>query len=214
MVEPTHYSSGSNSNKSKKAAENGEVAKREPLKPIIVGKAVVKKESVGRKFLHSFAGDSLQSTAEHLVFNVVVPNTKTLISDLIRMGVDRILFGESGRNYSSATARFNGGTTYSGMYKGGTTTTPTPATPSTPQRERGKNIIFDSRADASAVLDQLQMILDQYSQVWVRDLYELVDISPAYTDEHLGWRDLSSAKIVFIGPQEHLLDLPLPERID
>jgi hypothetical protein len=56
-------------------------------------------------------------------------------------------------------------------------------------------------------------LLDRYQHVSVSDLYNLLDLTPAYTDANWGWYDLSGAKVRRIS-SGYLLDLSQPEPLD
>lgn len=57
-------------------------------------------------------------------------------------------------------------------------------------------IIFDTKADAEKVLEQMQAILDDYGYVRIQDFYNLCGISSEYDREgDWGWTTLNNSEI-------------------
>lgn len=75
-------------------------------------------------------------------------------------------------------------------------------------------IVLSSRGEAEEVLDQLIEIISQYQQASVSDLYAMVGISPAYTDQKYGWTDLRGANAQPVRGGSYLLNLPQPHPLD
>lgn len=73
-------------------------------------------------------------------------------------------------------------------------------------------IMFASRSEAEAVLNNLISICDLRGVATVGDQYDLTGISKTYTDENWGWRDLRNVRVVRT-PIGYVLDLPKPEDI-
>ena len=58
------------------------------------------------------------------------------------------------------------------------------------------DIILDNRGEAEEVLLRMDEIVATYGTVSVADLYDLVGITGAYTDNKYGWTDIRSASVV------------------
>lgn len=147
-----------------------------------------------------------------MIFDVVIPTVKDTIMDLFNMA----FYGESYGNRNTRSSRrgyyTNERTSYSSYYK------------SERDRERDyrrnrrsndvPEIIVDSRADAQDVLEEMNNLIDEYDDVSVGDLNQIVGITGTPQDEKWGWYDISSARIKKVGPREYLVDLPRPKPLD
>lgn len=58
------------------------------------------------------------------------------------------------------------------------------------------DIFFNSKADATEVLDALKAVLNKYGFVMLIDLYDLVGIVGNFEDSKWGWDDLASAVVI------------------
>ena len=56
------------------------------------------------------------------------------------------------------------------------------------------SIILNTRSEAEDVLLALQDIIDTYSMASVADLYDLVGVIGAYTDNKYGWTDITGSR--------------------
>ena len=77
------------------------------------------------------------------------------------------------------------------------------------------DIIFETRADAELVLDQLEAVINQYQVASVADLYDRAGITPprGYTTNKYGWTDIRTAKVARIR-DGYILQLPRTVQID
>ena len=59
-----------------------------------------------------------------------------------------------------------------------------------------EGIVFDTKADAEEVLEQMQELIDKYGCVCIQDFYDLCGLSDKYHSEgKWGWTTLSDASI-------------------
>ncbi len=178
----------SNSFKSKEQQKTAGSSKK--VDGVISGSASRKKRSEAKKFADVFIQEDVSNVKSYILMDVLVPAVKKALSDIVKDGVDMILYGETNRNRKNGnTSRVN----YRGYY----------------DREerrdrpssRGRDyldydeIIFDARGDAEAVLDAMNDIIDQYGIVSVADLYDLANLDhPPYTMNKYGWTNIAGAK--------------------
>lgn len=192
-----------NSNKSK---QQQPPVKKE-LKQIAKGK--VKKQSLSKKFADTFISDDAQTVKEHVIFDVVVPAVKDIISDIVTSSVDIILFGESGGRSRKGRGRYT--SSYQDFYN----------------RSRKRNreedrktrnyrspvtVELDSKEECNEVRDAMMDLIEQYEQATVGDLNEIVGVSGTSTDEDFGWTNLANARV----KREHgewVLELPRPKEL-
>lgn len=194
-----------NSHKSKAGPE------KEPKKveKVVSGEVVQRKKPLGRKIADTFTGDDMQSVGGYILFEVMLPAAKTMISDAVSQGIERLLFGDSrprGRtNYTS----------YNRMSGSSATRKDEPRTISRHARATHDfdEIVVESRGEAAAVLDQLTELIDRYNVATVNDLYELVGITGTFADDKWGWTDLRSASVRRVR-DGYLLDLPRTSPLD
>lgn len=198
---------GPNSQKSKAPAPAEEPR---VVGPVISGAAVERKESLRKKFFQAYAGDSAQSVGNYLLMDVVVPGTKNLISDLVKQGIDRLLYGGS-RPTQGVRSGVGGG--YGKFFNGGANQNQ-PQQQSQPVVRQAQpafgEIYLQSRSDAELVIDELRALIEAYGNAKVANLYSLVGITGNFTDQSLGWTNLSRAGVIQIR-EGYLLDLPKPE---
>jgi hypothetical protein len=200
-------------NSQKKKQTEEQKANREPLKKAITGEVVQRKESLGSKLAASFKGDDSRTVGQYILFEVAVPAFKQFISDAGREALDRLLYGnDAGPRRSSGSG--GGRTNYGGMAKSSRRDEPARALS---QRARASHdfseIILAERPDAEKVLDDLRASVDQYGSCTVSDLYSLVGITGAFTDDLWGWYDLRDARIRRVR-NGYLLELPRTESIE
>ena len=196
--------------------------KREPAAPepkkierVVTGSVIRKKPSVGKRFMETFVGGSAKSVWTFVAYEVLIPAAKDMVSDAVSQGVERILFGESVRGgprsrYGSSTrVAYDKIRTSGNRYQ--------EETRSISRRGRASHdfqeIILETRAEAEGVIDQLFMLIDKYDQATVADLYELVGVSPQYTDNKYGWTDIRGAGATRVR-NGYLIDIPRPELLD
>lgn len=204
-----------NSNKSREAAAKPAAEKKEKpqLEKVISGEVVERKKPLGKRIVESFTGDDSKSVGHFVLFDVVLPTTKQLISDVVSQGIERLLFGEN-----AVRTQHRGG--YRPNYTG-----------SRPSQQRVNNnepraisqrarathdfneIVIASRPEAQKVLDDITAAIEQFDVATVSDLYDLVGITGSFQDDKWGWYDLRGARIVRVR-EGYLLDLPKPEPVE
>lgn len=184
--------------------------------------AVQRKKSIFKRIGETFSGDDAQSVGSYILFDVIIPAAKNMLSDAVSQGIERLLFGESSRRSGS---RRNGGsyTSYNRMYSGGGSSSSAPWSRDRDEprqiskRARAQHdfdeIILQTRGEAEEVLDRLGDLIDNYEVATVSDLYELVGITGSYVDDKWGWMEISSANVQQVRAG-FLLNLPRPVPID
>ena len=174
----------SNSHKTK--AENKALEKPKAQK-IVTGQAKLKKKG----FFDFFVSEDASSVKSYLLSDVLVPNIKRLIQELVTSGINQLLYGNDHKPAKSS------GSTSRVSYNSFSSA---PATQ--PNRRRGNDIIeieVDACADSQNGMYQLQGLSDQYHQATIADLYDLVGIDGDFTDNNYGWKDLTRVSVVPYG---------------
>ena len=200
-----------------KAQDQGEAPKTKKVEKIISGHAMQRKTPLSRKIAETLTGDDAQTVGGYVLFEVIIPALKSMLSEVASQGVERLLFGETRPRSSSSYGRPGATrTNYDRMYQPPHRDEPRRST-HVPQRTRSSTalgeVILRSRGDAEDVIDALGALLEQYDVVTVADLYELVGVTGSFTDDKWGWTDLRGARISRVR-EGYLLDLPRPQSID
>lgn len=194
---------------------------REPKKidQVTQGEVIRRKKPLGKRFKETFFGGDAKGVWGYVTMDVLIPAAKDMIADATTQAIERMVFGEArqrrGFRSSPGHVRYDG---YSrpGSYN----SPPWRAEPRRDVSPRGRathdfdEIILDSRGEAEQVIDLLLEIVREYNQATVSDLYQLVGITSAYTDQKYGWTDLRGANVQHIRGGQYLLNLPKPEPLD
>ena len=185
-----------------------EAAEEEPKVPVVKGVVKQKKKSAGRQFVENFVNEDGETIKSHVLFDIIVPALKDMISSGFQAAVDMLLYGNvQERRVSSNGARRSGAgqTNYNiisqkNQNKRYADTKPGPC----------DDILFDERADAVRVLDELKDQIDVYSRASVYDLYDAAGLSCDYTWKNWGWYDLDSASVMRTREGDFVINLPKP----
>lgn len=195
------------------------------IKKVISSTPSRRKQPLGARFKETFlSGVDSHSVFDYVFKDIIVPSIKNLFVDASTQAVERAIFGDSYRSRSSY--RYNGGGSGTGSTptnygRYGQSSTPpwqrnattTPRRDVSPEGRAQHNfdeIVLDNRGEADRVVEMLHEIHDQYQMVSVADLYALVGISAAYTDQNWGWTDLSGTRVMPIRGRQFVIDLPRP----
>lgn len=184
----------------KEAAENQEEQEKK-VEKVITGKVTSKKRSLGRRFIDIFFKDgaSPKEIRTYLLEDVIVPAVLDNITEIVNSSVEMIFFGEARRRNkkSSGGSGNNARVNYGGYFNSGDNRRDRPSRSVKEQssREILDDFIFDSRADAEQVLDDMRELLDRYQQVTVADYLDMLGKTSVYTDNKFGWTDLSRVQV-------------------
>lgn len=209
-------------NSEKLRQEAAGTSDREPVKRIVDGKIIERKKSLGRKISETFKGDDAKSIGQFILFDVVIPKTKDIISDAANEFIQRSLYGGNANRPVASNGNNRGrNTAYNRIY-----VSPN-ASPSSEDRygsgrqvsaqaratHNFRDIILGDRGQAEEVLDGLLSVIDQYGTVSVADFYEMVGTTGEFTDQKWGWKDLGSARVDRVR-EGYLLALPKTISLD
>ena len=142
--------------------------------------------------------------------DVLVPAVKKAISDIVRDGIDMLLYGEARSSKSSSNASYVSYRSYSDRDR-------REERRYSDSRVRSAysydDIILETRGEAEDVLTRMDELIDTYGIVSVADMYDLVGISGNYTDNKYGWTNLRNAEPVLVR-DGYMLKLPKPGPIN
>lgn len=202
-----------NSHKIREGATEEPKEDRVKHEKVISGEVVKRKKSLGKKIAETFTGDDVHSVGNYLLFDVVLPAAKNMISDAASQGVERLMFGDNARR---STTRRGGGeslrtnhTSYNRLYQ--PNREDRDSGPTISRRGRANHdfdeVILATRGEAEIVIDKLSMIAEQYDVATVADLYDIIGASGSFVDSKWGWTDLREAGVTRIR-DGFLLNLP------
>ena len=171
------------SNSYKSREENALASqKKKQINKVTKGTVKTKKKNEMSKLGDIFISEDASKVKSYILMDVLVPTIKKAISDIVKNGVDMILYGEVGqsnkRTYASTVS-------YRDYYdNGGRGASRFDDT----QRARTRvgynldDIILETRGEAEEVLSSMDELIETYGSVSVADMYDLVGISCEYTD--------------------------------
>ena len=161
-----------------KQAENREVRK------VVTGKAQIKKKN---EFVNAFIAEDASNVKSYILADVIVPAFKKLIADVVRDGVEMMLYGST-----SGTKSTRGRVDYSRI--------------SRDQRDDRRdyrsdrfdysNISFESRGEAEEARMQMEEMIERYGFVTVADFYDMADLTAPYTANKYGWTSVRNAEVL------------------
>ena len=159
------------------------------IEKVVQGAAKTKKKSEIGKFASVFISEDVKNVKDYLLMDVLVPTIKKTILSTI----DMILNGGT-PTYTSG--RGTGSKVSYGRYYENARASSRPSE-HTRARFDYDDILFETRGDAEAVLDEMSNVIDRYGFVRVMDMYDMADVSiPPYTSNNYGWTSVRSAEVL------------------
>lgn len=199
-----------------------ETTERAPIDKVITGVAKTRKKSYAEKAWGSLKRDA-GSILKDLILERGIPGAKDIAYDIIVGAARRKLYqdnpDDAPRYRERRSERYRGSNSYSRYYDDRDRDRRPRAEESESERRRYirkdmESIILETRGEAEEVIDHMYDILENYGSVSIADLYELVGISPSFTDHGYGWRSLKGCGIEKIrsrhGETEYEIVLPRP----
>ncbi len=199
----------SNSDASKRARQD------KNIKRITSDDPIRKKKGLRKQFHDTLIAGDPKNALNSVIFDVLLPAAKDMISDAGSSYLDKLIFGESSRRRRGVPPPQSGPTGYVSYNRYS-------MAQSSPQRALSRRaraqhdfdeIILQSRSEAEDVIDKLYEIVSQYGQASISDLYELVGIAGSYPDTSWGWKGLRGSGVTKVR-DGYLLDLPSPQPLD
>lgn len=203
-----NYKPNSHKYKSEQQATGGE---RKKLEKVISGTAKAKKKSKAHKLTDVFISEDASSVKTYIFADVLVPALKKLVSDIVKDGIEMILYGETKRSdrrsngFRGDYVSYNKYSDRRDSYSDRSVRTRTGYS--------YDDIILESRGEAEEVLSRMDELIDMYGVVAVADLYDLVGITGNYTDNKYGWTNIRNAEPVRVR-DGYMLKLPKALPID
>nr|DAQ74327.1 MAG TPA: hypothetical protein [Caudoviricetes sp.] len=172
------------------------------VEKIVKGTVKSKKKNGIDRLKDNFISEDAANIKTYVVMDVLIPAVKKAICDIVKNGVDMILYGESGRSNRRPSEYVSYDRRYldrgdSRFYNA--------------DRARigysYNDIILETRGEAEDVLARMDELIEIYGMVSVADLYDLVGITGNYTDNKYGWTNIRNAEPVHVR-DGYMLRLP------
>lgn len=180
-----------NSNRSKEAKPEKNVEK------VVTGKVrQVRNKEIKKIKDVMFPGD-LNLIGKHVLIDVVAPYAKKTLSDLVNTAMDILLYGESQGHRGASTKASK--VSYQRYYDSKETKSTT-MRPSAYSRSayNYNDVVLETRGEAEEVLIRMDELMETYGMVSVGDMYDLCGITPEFTDNNYGWKDIHAASVVAV----------------
>lgn len=178
-------------------------------------RAIRRRKSITRSIKQTLFSEDTKNVVEHVIFEVLVPAAKTMISDMFSQAIEMMLFGESSGRKRSRDRGERTMVSYGSMYKREDERERRP----TSRRDRfGLSDIYftgpKAGEQATDVLSDMCDLLEKYEQVSVADYFDLANLDGA-THAHVkwGWTSLKKAYCTFTR-NGYVIILPEPEELD
>lgn len=198
-----------NSNRFKEQQKENATLPEKKIQQITTGKVRVKKKSEMSKFKDVFISEDVSNVKSYIFMDVLVPAVKKAISDIVRDGIDMILYGDTKRSNRSSNASYVSYRDYSNRDRRDDC------------RNGGRNrsgysyddVILETRGEAEDVLTRMDELIETYGVVSVADMYDLVGKTCNYTDNKYGWKNIRTAEPIRVR-DGYMLKLPKAGPID
>lgn len=195
---------------------NSDTKKREgrPVEKVVTGSVSRREKPLTRKLTDNLISEEAPNVGSYILFDVMIPAFKSMLSDMIVGGSDQILFGGGSRRSSGRSGRSSSRADYISYNRASDR-------PEKGGREMSRagraihdfdEIKFDMRGDAEIVLERMSDLISDYGMATVSDLYDFCGMTGEYTDDRWGWTS-SRAFTVVRTRGGYILDLPKPSPI-
>lgn len=181
-----------NSHRSKELAAEASRERERKVEKIVTGKVKTKSNNA-RNLANIFISEDAGNVKSYLFMDVFVPALKKLISDVVRDGIDMLLYGKSQGSRSSGSK-----VSYRSYYDSGNSSRRENSDTRVRSRFDYDDLIFDSRGEAEAVRKKMEDVVDRYGFVSVADMYDMADLTAPYTASKYGWTSVRNSEVVRI----------------
>ena len=186
-------------------------AEKPKTNKVVAGPVAVRKKTGIQKITDTFINDDMPKIKNYIVADVLIPSIKKAISDIVRNGIDMVLYGEAGRSRDKTPGSK---VSYRSYYDN-------PVGSRESERSRSSRSVFDydeveftSIGDAELTLSQMEDIIEKYGFVKVADYYDLAGVSiDNHCANNYGWTDLRAA-YVSRARDKYVINLPKALPID
>ena len=190
----------------KERQKNAQEEKR--VEKVVRGNVKTKKKSDLYRLADVFIAEDVRSVKAYALMEVIVPAVKKALYDVICDSTGMIL-GEGKRD-----TRRGGNSSYVSYrsYSDDRSRRRTDETRYNNNFDR-EDIVYESKAEAEAVLERMDAYLDQYGVVKVADQYDASGLTAPFTANKYGWTSLRNAETVRVR-DGYIIKLPKAMSLD
>lgn len=187
----------SNSDKERQEASRQSEKK---VEAVVVGTAKTRKKGELQKFVNEFVPENFSIIKSDILRNIIVPSLKKAVSDIVKVGIDMILY--DGKQTQSSKV------SYRNYYDRDNDKVRAGSSINRFNNLDYDDILFETRGDAETVLDAMNDIISQYGIVTISDLYDLARVpNDNFTLNRYGWSSISGACAIRVR-DGYILKLP------
>lgn len=210
-----------NSSKAKATSEPAPETKK--IESVVTSEVTRRKTPLGKRLAETFIGGDARTVGGYVVFEVLVPAARDMITDAFTQGIERMVYGEvrsTSRRTGTRSSGQNGYVSYNRITQ--SNNRPRSGLNEFTRREPDRrarathdfdDIVIATRVEAEEVIKRMYDILESYEVATVSDLYELIGVTPNYTDSKWGWSELPGAGVLRVR-DGYLLELPKPQPVE
>lgn len=159
------------------------------IKKVVTGSTKLRKKSELSKLTGAIVAEDASNVKSYIMSDVIIPAAKKLISDIVKDGIEMLLYGTTGGSKKSSGNKVS----YRSYYDR-----------DSDRRDYARrsdrfdfeDIEFDSRGDAEAVRTGMEEVIERYGFVTVADMYDMADRTAPYTANKYGWTSVRNAEVV------------------
>lgn len=174
---------------------------KKQIEKVVRGSVKTRPKRGVSKLADVFVSEDISNVKSHIMMDVIVPAVKKVISDIVRDGIDMLLYGDTrGKQNSSSYISYRDYTN---------SNTSSNRSINSPSRTgyNHDDIILETREEAEEVLERMDELIEAYGVVSVADLYDLIGKSCNYTDNKYGWTNIRNAEPIQVR-DGYMLKLP------
>lgn len=196
---------------------NTKTVKTEKVEPKKVEKVVTglvrqKKKSFFKKVMDTLVSDDASNISGYIIHDILVPAFKDVVEDMVKGSIEVLIRGErtgsrTTRDRGVSRVSYNSVSSRRNDRDRDRRDDRRDVSSRNRARHNFDDIVLETRGEAEEVLSHLVDLTIDYGQASVSDLYDLVGITGAFTDNKYGWYDLKDAS-VSRARDGYLLNLP------
>lgn len=186
---------------------------------VVTGEVIRRKTPLGRRLTKNLGGDDTQSVWGFVFGDIIVPAMQNMAYEAVVGSAERTLFrGQSARILGGRSLRshipYNQYSMASNKVASGRQNEPRQMSRRGRANHSFDEIVISSRAEATEILSQMQVMAEKYDGVSVSDFYEMCGVSGQWTDQKWGWTHMEGANIQRLRGGGYILNLPRPELLE
>ncbi len=172
---------------------------------VVDGKVTVKKTPAYKKLAQSFIQEDSKTIWDYFFNNIFIPALKKGAEELLHVALYGANSGGKRPDYGYSP---RSSVSYKSYY---------------PEKDKEikrnysnakyDDLTFNTRDDAEKVLMCMDELVDTYGYVNLQEYYRLSGVPEeniAYTYRNYGWKDIHTANVEMLGPEEYIINLPRP----